>query len=74
MKTIKEWLQELPDGYRELALANLVDDVCTFGQENKQVDSLSEAVQDAFSWHDVDEGFGFWHAVASGYFPPHPTN
>jgi hypothetical protein len=52
MKTIREWLETLPDGYRERALANLKKD----GPAN----SLYGALETGFQWIDTTEGFDFW--------------
>lgn len=52
-KTIKEWLEELPDGYRERALANCdrAEDVAS---------SMDEAIYCAFDWNHTSEGVDFW--------------
>jgi len=55
-KEIREWLEELPDGYRELAIKN-----CDYG--GLLVDKLSDAILDAFLWGGSPEGFEFWNDV-----------
>ena len=61
-KTIKEWLQELPAGYRERALKNLECD-----SPNEIVDTMAAAIDTAFSWHHSKEGAGFWWDVHNHY-------
>jgi hypothetical protein len=55
MKTTKEWFQELPDGIRELALANQVD--------NEMEESLTQALLGSFCWGESPEGDSFWAKV-----------
>ena len=61
-KTIKEWLSELPDGYRERALAN-IDERWAEKDEN----CMAEALYSTFNWSHINEGFAFWSAVKSHY-------
>lgn len=57
-KTIKEWLETLPDGYREGALANMDQ------SENINIcKGLPEATGRAFVWKNTPEGHEFWKAV-----------
>ena len=69
-KTIKEWLEELPDGYRERALAN-----CEHPEED--VSSMAMAIRRAFVWDSTTEGIEFWAGVHNNYscskLPPLPT-
>lgn len=52
MKTIKQWLEELPEPYRTQALENY---------ERKQMShSLSLALASAFHWHYTPEGWNYW--------------
>lgn len=53
-KTVREWLEELPDGYREKALKNW---------ENSKEPDLSRAIYVAFDWEETPEGFDFWAEV-----------
>jgi hypothetical protein len=55
-ETIKEWLETLPDGYRELALKN-------FNRDNIKADCLSYAIMNAFTWKEAEEGGDFWRGV-----------
>ena len=60
MKTVKEWLQELPDGYRERALANLQTD-----SGGLLVDAQHRAVRKLRFWSETKEGYKFWSSVVS---------
>lgn len=71
MKTIKERLQELPDGYRELALK----------YENWRgvikVENMADAINSFVDWKDTKEWSTFWHDVYMHYekwtpLPPLP--
>jgi len=66
-KTIKEWLMELPDGYREMALENMYE-------ENKSivVRNMEDAINRAFTWEESQEGDVFWLAVYNHYFISRP--
>ena len=55
MKTIREWLEELPEPYRTQAIDNTSESVLMIEKE-----SLSEAVLVAFSWWDSPEGLEYW--------------
>ena len=57
-KTTLEWLQELPDGYRERAVANCVP----LRQYSK---SMSDAICNMCDWKDTQEGAIFWVSVAN---------
>ncbi len=61
MKTRAEWLNELPDGYRELAIASADNDGCM----ELQCHSASVALSGAFVWSDSTEGHEFWNSVWS---------
>lgn len=73
MKTNKQWLSELPDGYRELALAN---PAFIEGRESR---SIRTAVCTEFDWELSNEGWDFWNAVRFHYesgtpLPPLPES
>jgi hypothetical protein len=61
-KKISEWLNELPDGYRELALANFKE------QKIKDVirNSTYKAIHD-LDWSKTNENFLFWEKVYDYY-------
>ena len=71
-KTIKEWFEELPQGYRERALANMTKNAL----EWRDV-SLKDAICCAFAWDESQEGPDFWVEVHNHYttgtpLPPLP--
>src|SRR5690554_5115380 len=73
-KTILEWLEELPDGYRELALRSYDPEFCDTGVN---IIDLADALVWGFSWEDTPEGQVFWDAVwgwaiGKGELPPLP--
>ena len=77
MKTVKEWLEELPDGYMERALKNLDPDL--YGT---YAGSMTNAISWGFRWDKSPEGIEFWAAVYDYYsliplslpfLPPLPT-
>lgn len=59
IKTIKEWLSELPEPARSQALENMRPVL-----ENKHESCLSFALLNAFSWVNSPEGWSYWHKVA----------
>ena len=61
-KTIKEWLMELPEGYRERALANMGEHC-----EVAVCKSMKEAINGAFGWDESQEGPDFWVKVHYHY-------
>ena len=73
-KTVKEWLMELPDGYRERALANTIEGIF------KMCDaSMAEALYSSFMWGGTPEGLDFWADVKNHYatgtpLPPLPQS
>jgi len=76
-KTIREWLETLPDGYRELALKYYNPKY----HDGLSVNSLSSAILGTCHWRSTSEeegeGFEFWNAVyewthGRGELPPLP--
>jgi len=69
--TVLGWLNTLPAGYRERALANR-----DRGIDEVLASSVSNAIWKAFVWADTQEGVKFWSAVASaaegGEYPSLP--
>lgn len=55
MKTIREWLEELPEPYRTQALNNAdnLDSKALFK-------SLYNVLQEAFIWEESPEGGNYW--------------
>jgi len=58
-KTIKDWLMELPDGYRDLAIKNFDE-----GSLNLTTSSdVADALLGAFDWAASPQGHDFWEQV-----------
>jgi hypothetical protein len=55
MKTIREWLNELPEDVRDKAIANTLEDML-----NMKAKSLSSALMNAFNWGKSPEKSEFW--------------
>ncbi len=68
--TIRGWLETLPDGYRERALANMGEGSGLRG--STEADDLGTAVAYAFNWTESPEGHDFWSRVSRGELPPLP--
>lgn len=65
-RTIREWLETLPPGYRELALKNL-------GQSavgDLRRESIYVSLSSAFVWKKTPEGDKFWRLVSGHYRSP----
>lgn len=60
MNTVRHYLNKLPRGYRERALANVE-------RPTKLVSKISEAIDAGFTWHGSPEGAEFWYAVCQHY-------
>jgi len=68
--TIRGWLETLPDGYRERALANMV---ASGRQGETEASDLAIAIAYAFNWASSPEGHEFWSTIRRGEgFPPLP--
>lgn len=55
MKTIREWLEELPEPYRTQAIENTEDELLL-----ERVESLKKAVKCAFIWNKSPQGHEYW--------------
>ena len=71
-KTIKEWFNELPEGYRERAIKNTQERLM-----NTHEPTMVEAICRSFRWRDTPEGAAFWMDVKDHYakgtpLPPLP--
>lgn len=81
MKTALEWFQELPDGYRELAIANYSNKNLIYGRRyaRGKFDNMAWAL-DTFYFDGTPEGGLFWSDVQGCYeeecnkLPPLPTS
>lgn len=62
MKTIREWLEELPVTYRNKALEYLSD---YMGDD--ECNSMVDALGNAFVWADTEEGHVYWEKVRTEY-------
>lgn len=62
MKTIKEWLEELPEPYRTQAIDNMNQATERHGLRVDLIEeeSLSKALCGAFSWALSKEGASYW--------------
>jgi hypothetical protein len=58
MKTVREWLNELPEEIRERAIRNAEES--TWNHLGNQHHCLDEALGDAFSWALTVEDYDFW--------------
>lgn len=66
-KTIKQWLEELPQGYRERALKNFK------GRSSTRIyPTMDSALFAAFVWEGTEEKHEFWKAVCNHYFKGMP--
>lgn len=65
MKTIKNWLEELPTGIREKALFNYSTEAPEKEEDNYIV--MSEALSAAFVWMGTPEKHNFWQALFNLY-------
>jgi hypothetical protein len=59
MKTIKEWLEELPEPYRSQALENTGD-----SDGEMEVKSLVTALECAFLWISSSQGYHYWSQLS----------
>lgn len=67
-KSIYNWLQELPSGYREAALKNASSDAVNLSRIKKtEVSFMSEAIGNAFDWVNSSEGIGLWGNLREFY-------
>lgn len=66
MKTIREWLEELPEPYRTQAIDNYENPECNmYKSEDCTISepipkNLVDAISEAFIWCDTPEGFNYW--------------
>jgi hypothetical protein len=60
MKTVSEYLEQLPEPARARAQANMYQE---YGNEWSY--SLPAALKRAFIWHRSPEGYSYWYVVYS---------
>ena len=61
MKTIREWLNELPEDVRDKAIANTDEDILG---ERPNYPFLRHALIRAFNWDESPEGHVYWYNMA----------
>ena len=76
--TLRHWLNQLPDGYRERALASADDVIDTELEWFEHASLVASSLCQAFAWCDSPEGDEFWRAVVAslngeGSLPPLPA-
>jgi hypothetical protein len=59
MKTIREWLNELPEDVRDKAIANTEENVLAI----KFYTNLADALNGAFIWEESQQGFDYWNEI-----------
>lgn len=59
MKTIREWLEELPEPYRTQALENFDIE----GIDNILVSTLADAINKGFIWFTTPQGEPYWFNI-----------
>ncbi len=59
MKTIKEWLEELPEPYRSESIENMEAEVDRYTGDRMD-SNLKSALFCAFIWVDSPQGTGYW--------------
>lgn len=65
MKTVKQWLEELPEPIRTQAFENNRFQ----GKEDHlshEADELEDAINHSFGWDISVQGFKFWESIATG--------
>lgn len=63
MKTIKEWLQELPEPYKTKTLYYR-ENASTLFKDNKYARSHGDALDNAFEWSKTEEGEQYWEDLS----------
>lgn len=62
-KTIKEWLSELPEPYKTKALKYAALEKT----EDKTVNTMHEAIMEAFTWGQTIQGKHYWLGLYNIY-------
>jgi hypothetical protein len=62
MKTVFEWMQEIPEPHRAKAIKNISNGVFIRGTK---VSSITAAIKTAFWWAKSPEGHYYWKAVSN---------
>lgn len=66
MKTIKEWLNELPEPIRGKAFNNVPE--CGTVVWEIPATSMYDAIVGAFIWKDTPQGYDYWTLMAESYY------
>lgn len=59
-KTIKQWLETLPEPYRTRALENIY-----LGKTEHICNCIEDALISAFSWENSKQGLAYWQKIYS---------
>jgi len=59
-KSVKAWLEELPEEIKDQAISNTKPALL---EENAIAESLREAVLGAFIWGETPEGHKYWQEI-----------
>jgi hypothetical protein len=62
MKTIREWLNELPEDVRSKAVEN-VNAMMSGVTMEKLTPTVKRAISSAFPWMPSNEGFDYWFKI-----------
>ncbi len=62
-KTIREWLEELPEPYRAKALSNFAKE--EKDRQENTASSLGIALAGAFAWGKTSEGWEYWNDLCN---------
>ena len=69
MKKISDWLKVLPDGHREICLANFERS----GNKDEEVKTLHRAIDLGCNWQDKQNNFYWFLAICQWAFDPQKT-
>lgn len=63
-KTVREWLEELPEPYRSQAMDNLVK--YPLPKSRTLFSNIGDALLYGFDWDLTPQGFSYWHRIKHG--------
>ena len=65
MKTIREWLEELPEPYRTQAIYNVIHDDDPVDLDSEFfTDNVAEVICSTFVWSGTEQGIDYWSDIA----------
>lgn len=73
MKTIREWLEELPEPYRSQALENAMKYNPTDIDKTPIYQTLTCALRESFIWGQTEQGYKYWSDIENTLNSPHGT-